>query len=509
MRRGWIGRGTAFLCALGLVFALCGCQEDPPPASPEEDSPMPVVPTEPEEAPAVLPERFALPYDPDQALDPIECPDGMQQVVGSLICEGLFRLGPDLEPEGVLCESWSYDRAERTWTFVLRQGVTFSDGVSLTAVHVKSALERARESARYRDRLRQIASIRAAGDTVFVHLSAHDTGFPSLLDVPIVRMEGRTPIGTGPYRFSIYGAYLVPNETWWKDAARPVDRIWLEEARDAPLYRFASGDVHLIVTDLTGGPPSGIAGEIRYQDTATTSIQYIACNMDRWPTNRAAFRRALDLGIDREGITGSLLSGHALPARFPVSPASPLYPSELDGPYSSPDFTAAVIESGVELDRSLSLLVNGDNEFKVSAAREAARNWTASGIPVEVRALPWEEYREAVSARSFDLCWCEARLTADWNLAPLLLSWGALDVGGWSDERTARLVEAFAAAEDRPAAMMELCTYLQEQAPILTVCFSNSSVLSRAEVIEGLSPTTAEPFYDLSSCRIHLKESGD
>ena len=42
-------------------------------------------------------------------------------------------------------------------------------------------------------------------------------------------MEGRIPIGTGPYRFSVYGAYLVPNETWWKDAPRPVDRIWLEE----------------------------------------------------------------------------------------------------------------------------------------------------------------------------------------------------------------------------------------------------------------------------------------
>ena len=144
--RDWIGRGSALLCALGLILSLCGCQEEPPPAPPEEDSPMPMVPAEPEEGPALLPERFALPYDPDQTLDPIECPDGMQQVVGSLICEGLFRLGHDLEPEEGLCESWSYDRETRTWTFVLRQGVTFSDGVSLTAVHVKSALDRAPSS---------------------------------------------------------------------------------------------------------------------------------------------------------------------------------------------------------------------------------------------------------------------------------------------------------------------------------------------------------------------------
>ena len=43
----------------------------------------------------ILPELFSLPYAPDLTLDPITCADGMQQVVSSLICESLFRLGPD------------------------------------------------------------------------------------------------------------------------------------------------------------------------------------------------------------------------------------------------------------------------------------------------------------------------------------------------------------------------------------------------------------------------------
>lgn len=76
----------------------------------------------------ILPAAFTLPYDPDQTLDPVTCADGMQQVAGSLIYEGLFRLDRQLEPQPWLCQSYTYDAASLTYTFTLRSGVTFSDG---------------------------------------------------------------------------------------------------------------------------------------------------------------------------------------------------------------------------------------------------------------------------------------------------------------------------------------------------------------------------------------------
>ena len=54
--------------------------------------------------------------------------------------------------------------------------------------------------------------------------------------------------------------------------------------------------------------------------------------------------------------------------------------------------------------------------------------------------------------------------------------------------------------------MEALCAHLSEQAPILPVCFSSSSVLYQTGVVTGLTPTMAEPFYNLSSCEIHLEE---
>ena len=128
-------------------------------------------------------------------------------------------------------------------------------------------------------------------------------------------------------------------------------------------------------------------------------------------------------------------------------------------------------------------------------------------IPVEVRVLPWEEYASALSAGEFDLYYGEVRLTADWNLGSLLEPYGALNYSHWSDPDASRLLAEYAGAEDRAAAMRALCVRLKSQAPILPVCFKSTSVLTQANVVEGLAPTAAEPLYALEQCLIHLAGS--
>lgn len=66
----------------------------------------------------LLPLSFSLPYNASQTLDPVTCADGMQQVVGSLLYEGLFQLDTQLEPQPCLCERYTYD--PETFTYVLR-----------------------------------------------------------------------------------------------------------------------------------------------------------------------------------------------------------------------------------------------------------------------------------------------------------------------------------------------------------------------------------------------------
>lgn len=496
--------------ALAMACLLTGCWQEEPPEEPEDV--LPPFEEEPaEESRTTLPERFALPYMPGRSLDPVNCADGMQQVAASLLYEGLFRLDGSFAPQPCLCISYTHD--ETRYTFSLRPGVQFSDGSPLTGRDVKASLDRARASERYGSRLSDISSISAGEDSVTISLSRPNTALPELLDVPIVKsggQDGPAPLGTGPYFYAEEetGAYLIANQSWWRGERQPLDRIALVEAADssAMLYRFSSHEVQLITADLTGVTAVSTTGSVGCVDADTTVMQYVACNTVRAPLDSPALRRALWLGIDRANVAGAYLSGHGKAAAFPVSPVSALYPAALEEDYSVDTFAAALRESGAAPEEPLTLLVNEENSFKQAAARYLAEQWTAGGVPVEVRVLPWEEYAAALAAGEFDLYYGEVRLRADWDLSSLLEPGGALNYGHWSHPDTSRLLQELAGAEDRTAAMGALCAHLKDQVPILPVCFKSTSVLTQAEVVEGLAPTAAEPFYALGQCVIHLEE---
>ena len=500
----------ALFLALVLPLSLSGCWQAEPL---EEDSPELLQPSEApaEEKHALLPEELALPYAPDQSLDPVHCPDGMQQTVVSLICEGLFRLDAALEPQPWLCSGFSASEDYLTSTFLLRPGVTFSDGSPRTAADVQATWNRARTSARYQSRLSGVSAITAGDGTVTVTLSAPNSALPALLDIPICKAGSESaPIGTGPYLLSQAedGASLVANQSWWYGSQQPTERIALVESadQDTMLYRFTSRDVQLITADLTGVSPISLTGSISYRDTDTTVFQYLGCNVSRQPMDSPAFRRALWCGIDRERMVSAFLSGHGKASQFPVSPVSSLYPTDLAQSFSHAAFDEALSASGYTAGRTLTLLVNEENSFKTAAAAYLAQTFTDAGVPMTVKTLPWEEYTAALEAGDFDLYYGEVRLCADWNLSPLLASGGTLNYGGWGSDTTDRLLSVFRAAKDRPAAMEALCRHLKEQAPILPLCFKSTSVLTQTGVLEGLTSTAAEPFYGLTACTVHLRE---
>ena len=503
------------ICALCLVPAfLTGCWHED---TEEPDSGQLLISqelAEPVQEEVILPAAFTLPYLSGQSLDPVTCADGMQQVVGALLYEGLFQLDTQLEPQPLLCSGYTYAPETYTYVFSLRSGVTFTDGSPLTAGDVVQTLRRAMSSVRYGARLKNVASITAGDGTVTVVLTGPNTGFAALLDIPIVKAGTESepfPTGTGPYAYSGEGSpHLTANRSWWQSGSQPLETICLSAAgdRDTMLYQFTSHDIQLITADLTGTVPISVTGSTSFQDADTTIMQYVGINTQKSPFNSGALRSALNLGINRTAVVGAYLSGHGAAAQFPVSPVSPLYPSELEETYSYDAFAGAMAEAGFASGstRTAPLLVNSENSFKVSAAEQIAQALSAFDLKVEVQALPWEEYSAALAAGSFDLYYAEVKLTADWDLTPLLATGGTLNYGGWSNAQTDHLLAAYAGASDRSAALKALCAHLRQQSPILPVCFKSTSVLVQTDVVEGLNPTMTNPFYDFTSCTVHLRE---
>lgn len=463
-----------------------------------------------------LPSSFSLPYYADETLDPVTCPDGAQQTVAALLYEGLYELDQSLTPQPKLCSGSSYDAAALTWTFTVRSGVTFSDGTALTAADVAATLRRAKSSARYCSRFSGVRSINAGNGSVTVVLNSANTGFPAILDIPIVKTGTETssvPVGTGPYLFvsDNTGTYLKANPTWWAGSSQPVSRIELVpcEDEDAARYEFTSHNVQLITADLTGTNPISATGNFAFSDADTTILQYVGFNLRSRLFSSVDLRKALGLGIDRSTVVTAYLSSHGRAAQFPVSPVSEEYPSDLDVKYSYSDFKSAMADAGYNTGtstRRATMIVNAENSFKVSVAQYLASSLSAFDLKINVKVLPWEEYLAALKGGKYDLYFGEVKLGSDWNLSSLLATGGSLNYGGFSDATMDLMLSEYAAASDRTAAMKGVCAYLEEQAPILPVCFKCTSVLSQQGVIGNLTPTATNPFFDLGTCSIHLEK---
>ena len=506
-------RLSALLCALTLALSLSGCWSGDVSDDSSGDFWEETPPVEADTSSTLTPiTSFALPYLQGVTLDPITCPDGMQQTLGALLYEGLLVLDESFAPQNVLCSRYEHNDDCTSYTFYLRDGVSFSDGSILTASDVLATLRRAQESERYSARFANVASMRTSNGALIVNLTRADSTFPALLDIPIVKSgseKNTVPLGTGPYLFvtDSDGACLKQNPDWRSDGTLPFERIELRAVKDADTasYLFSSREVHLLSADLTSSTGDLRSADTALTDYATANMIYLGFNTQRAPLSDASLRSALAGAIDRATITTGYLAGHAEAARFPLSPHSSLYPTEMASTLASPDLAAALESAGVTENRprTVTILVSESDSFKVSIAGYLSRTLSTDVLTVSVRSLPWSDYLTALQNGNFDLYLGEVRLTANWDISSLARTGGALNYGRYADAQCNTLLDAFSLNETDQTARA-LYRYLAQSAPIAPIAFKTASVLTPSGLIDGLNPTVSSPFYGIEGWTVHF-----
>jgi peptide/nickel transport system substrate-binding protein len=158
--------------------------------------------------------RIAMPQLP-VALDPVVSTLGTNWTVAANVCEGLYGLDDNWQPQLMLAQSAAYDEAALTLTIKLRDGVKFHGGSPLTADDVVASLDRYRESAGTGGVLKSlVSSITAtAPDTVVFKLTGPTGVVPGLLTLTpasimskasVAGKSGSQPVAgldcTGPYK---------------------------------------------------------------------------------------------------------------------------------------------------------------------------------------------------------------------------------------------------------------------------------------------------------------------
>ncbi len=229
----------------------------------------------------------------------------------SLMYDTLITVDQRGESQPGLATSWQADPDNQRWRFLLRSGVTFSDGKPLTGDSVAASLRIANPSWK----------VFAESGAVVVERGSPAPYLPAELALPrnsIVKRESGKEIGTGPFVVSQWvpskELVLAARENYW-DGRPFLDSIEIdlgESLRDQAMA-LELGKTQLIEIAPEQARRAGIES-LRVTKSAPAELMALVFAQPAGSAQEQQLRDAFALSIDRESLNKVVLQGGGDPA---------------------------------------------------------------------------------------------------------------------------------------------------------------------------------------------------
>lgn len=249
------------------------------------------------------------------------------------IYEPLYWLNDSAEEVPMLATEYSVSDDGLTWTFRLREGVTFQNGDPLKASDVVYSYERCFDNAYMQEKVEAIDSVNAPDDsTVELHLKYQfsplmekiaSIGIVSEAFVEANKDEqgllGFQACGTGAYSIKEaipdVSVTLEAYEGYWGGAA-PIKTLNFEQITDdtTAITAFEAGEID--VMSVPSANWEEITSNDAFKTAARTSnhVVYLIFNTETEPFNNKELRQAVAYAVNRQDIIDVAADGLAEPA---------------------------------------------------------------------------------------------------------------------------------------------------------------------------------------------------
>ncbi|MCB8838954.1 ABC transporter substrate-binding protein [Aurantimonas sp. VKM B-3413] len=266
------------------------------------------------------------------------------------VYDGLVRFKKGtLEVEPALAKSWDISDDGMTYTFHLRDGVTFQDGTPFDAEAVKFTFDRMlKDDHPFHDTgpfplaffFSQVDTVTAKDkQTVVFQLKEPFAPFLSNLAYPtglIVSPAavkqygkdfGRHPVGTGAFKFAEWDpnakVVVTRNDDYW-DGAPKLEAVVFRPIADANtrVAEMLSGGIDLMVEV----PPDSLGqfrdnASYKVYEQAGPHLWFLILNTKEGPFSDKRVRQAVNYAIDKKTLVNDVLQGTADVAAGPIPPA--------------------------------------------------------------------------------------------------------------------------------------------------------------------------------------------
>ena len=336
---------------------------------------------------------------------------------------------PPLVPK--LATGWEISPDGKTYTFKLRQGVKFHDGTPFNADAVVFNFRRMidpdfeyyqpKSKALKSAPLRYLVDVNAVDEhTVELILDRSwglfmdqlsttlPAGIPLMLSPESVRQWGNDevnlhPVGTGPFRFVSYEpgvkTVLERNDEYWNQPLPYLQNlifvVTTEESTRITALQAHEVDM-ITAVNLDQIPSLEEAGFQVATSEKMNLVWFYSINLNEPHMQDIRVRQAMNYAVNREGITGKLLSDYCTPTWKMVPNTSKIFdPDVRDYPYDPERAKQLLAEAGYPDGFETKMQIPSHGSYMVAPvaiAEWVQRDLAAVGIDMEIESYDWTTY---------------------------------------------------------------------------------------------------------------------
>lgn len=364
--------------------------------------------------------QAAIGGEPDQ-LDPQKTSSYFSFEVLENVFDTLVEPDAKLQMQPALAKSWDTSADQLTWTFHLRDGVTFQDGTKFTSQDVVYSYRRIIDQKLANAwKFSSITDISAPdASTVVIKVSrptpnllSNLGGFKGMAIVEKANVESGAittkPVGTGPFSVeqNVQGDHITlkANPHYWGGAPKlaGIQYRFISEPATA-LAALKSGEIQW--TDVV---PAQQVAQLKKDSSITLGITpssdywYLALNQAKKPWNDVRVRQAIAYAIDRNAILKAVSYGTAQANQLAIPKGSFWYT-----PYDTYSLELAkakqlMAQAGYK-GGTLDMLATSDYPETVTAAQIIAANLEPLGITVNIRQPDFSTWLDEQNSGHFDM----------------------------------------------------------------------------------------------------------
>lgn len=370
-----------------LAIALCGCAGD----KVGDDSLI----------------TIGIPQDLDDSLDPHVAEGAGTREVLFNVFEGLVK--PDVNGDLIpaVASEYSINEDGTVYTFVLREGVKFHNGATVTVQDVKASLDKCAGTESGTPLVAAFSAVKEINivdeTTVEVVLKEPNTDFLPNMTAAILPADhldvSAGLVGTGPYKYVSRSPQenivLEAFEDYWGDKAN-ISKAVFKVIPNADTYvmNLEGGSIDMMAR-LSTSQAAQLSDKFDIYEGTMNLVQGLYLNNSVKPFDDVRVRQALCYAVDAQEIMDYISDGKGTETGSSMFPAfGKYYMPELNSLYSKDidKAKALLAEAGYPNGFEFTITVPSNYQQHIDTAQVIKEQLKGIGVTAEIKLIEWDSW---------------------------------------------------------------------------------------------------------------------